>query len=147
MVMAVVAEQKPDVAAAKQTYEKILARYPEFSPAQKRLAILYASNPGDGQKALDAATKARQAFPDDAELAKAFGIIVYRQGDFARAASLLRESAGKLDRDSELMYYLGMAQFRLNKRAESKQTLQRALELGLKDELAADARKNLASLK
>ena len=147
MVMAVVAEQKPDVAAAKQTYEKILARYPEFSPAQKRLAILYASNPGDGQKALDAATKARKAFPDDAELAKAFGIIVYRQGDFARAASLLRESAGKLDRDSELMYYLGMAQFRLNKRAESKQTLQRALELGLKDELAADARKNLASLK
>jgi len=40
-----------------------------------------------------------------------------------------------------------MAQFQLNKRAEGKQTLQRALELGLKDELAAEARKNLAKLK
>jgi Tfp pilus assembly protein PilF len=147
MVTAVVAEQKPDVAAAKQTYEKILARYPDFSPAQKRLAILYASNPGDSQKALDAATKARQAFPDDAELAKAFGIIVYRQGDYARAASLLQESAGKRASDSELMYYLGMAQFQLNKRTESKQSLQRALELGLKDELASEARKNLAKIK
>jgi tetratricopeptide (TPR) repeat protein len=147
VVAAVVAEHKPDVAAAKQAYEKILARYPDFSPAQKRLAILYASNPGDSQKAFDAATKARQAFPDDAELTKAFGIIVYRQGDYARAASLLQESAGKRAGDGELTYYLGMAQLQLNKRAEGKQTLQRALELGLKDELAADARKNLAKLK
>ena len=147
MVAAVVAERKPDVVAAKQTYEKILAHYPGFSPAQKRLAILYASNPGDSQKALDAATKARQAFPDDAELTKAFGIIVYRQGDYARAASFLQESARKRDDDGELMYYLGMAQFQLNKRTESKQTLLRALELGLKDELAAEARKNLAKLK
>jgi hypothetical protein len=51
------------------------------------------------------------------------------------------------DSDGELMYYLGMAQFQLNKRTESKQTLQRALELGLKDELAVEARKNLAKLK
>jgi Tfp pilus assembly protein PilF len=147
MVTAAVAEQKPDVAAAKQTYERILTRYPGFSPAQKRLAILYSSNPADNQKALESATKARQAFPDDTELAKAFGIIEYRQGDYARAASLLQESAGKRASDSELMYYLGMAQLQLNKPAEGKQTLQRALELGLKDELAAEARKNLAKLK
>ena len=40
-----------------------------------------------------------------------------------------------------------MAQLQLNKRVEGKQTLQRALELGLKDELAAEARKSLAKLK
>jgi tetratricopeptide (TPR) repeat protein len=144
MVTAAVAEQKPDVAAAKQTYEKILARYPGFSPAQKRLAILYSSNPADNQKALDIATKARQAFPDDAELAKAFGIIEYRQGDYARAVSLLQESAGKRSEDAELMYYLGMARYRTNKRAESKQALQRALDLGLSGDPAAEARRTLA---
>ena len=147
MVTAAVAEQKPDVAGAKQTYEKILARYPGFSPAQKRLAILYSSNPADNQKALDIATKARQAFPDDAELAKAFGIIEYRQGDYARAASLLQESAGKRSDDAELMFYLGMARYRTNKRAESKQALQRALDLNLSADLAAQARKTLAELK
>jgi tetratricopeptide (TPR) repeat protein len=147
MVAAVVAEQKPDAAAAKQLYKRILTRYPDFPPAQKRLAILYASNPGDSKEALEAATKARQAFPDDAELARAFGIIVYRAGDYARAASLLEESAGKRDGDSELMFYLGMAQFQINKRTESKQALQRALELGLKVELAAEARGSLAKLK
>ena len=147
MALAAIDEQKRNVGTATETYEKALGHYPDFSPAQKRLAILYASNPGDSQKALAAATKARQAFPDDAEVAKAFGIIVYRRGEYARAASLLQESARKRDSDGELMYYLGMAQFQLNKRTESKQTLQRALELGLKDELAVEARKNLAKLK
>jgi Tfp pilus assembly protein PilF len=147
MALAAIDEQKRNVGTATETYEKALGHYPDFSPAQKRLAILYASNPGDSQKALDVATKARQAFPDDAEVAKAFGIIVYRRGEYARAASLLQESARKRDSDGELMYYLGMAQFQLNKRTESKQTLQRALELGLKDELAVEARKNLAKLK
>ena len=80
-------------------------------------------------------------------LAKAFGIIVYRQGDFARAASLLKESSRVSHPDAESLYYIGMAQSKLNQRAESKQTLQNALDLHLKENLAAEARQTLAGLK
>ena len=58
------------------------------------------------------------------------GIIVFRQGDYSRAVTLLQESARQKTGDAELMYYLGMAQYRLKNRAESK-TLQRALDLNL----------------
>jgi tetratricopeptide (TPR) repeat protein len=147
VVVAAISEQKSNVSVAKQTYEKVLSRYPDFAPAKKRLAILSAEDPGDGQKAYELATKAREAFPDDPELAKALGIVVYRQGDYARSARLLQESANKLNGDAKVFYYLGMAQYRLKQQTESKRSLQRALDLSLPGELANEARRTLAELK
>jgi tetratricopeptide (TPR) repeat protein len=145
--LASISEQKTDVRTARQTYEKVLGIYPDFTPAKRSLAILYAEDPSDEKKALGLALKAREAFPDDSEVAKALGILVFRQGDFARAANLLGESAGKRKEDAVLQYYLGMAQYRLKKRAESKEALQRALDLNLKADLATEARRTLAELK
>jgi tetratricopeptide (TPR) repeat protein len=147
MVMATISEQKSDFSQAKQTFEKVLSHYPDFSPAQKRLAILLAEDPGDGQKAYELATKAREAFPDDPELAKALGIIVYRQRDYARSARLLQESANKLNGDAKVFFYLGMDQYRLKQQIESKRSLQRALDLSLPGELANEARRTVAELK
>jgi predicted Zn-dependent protease len=75
------------------------------------------------------------------------GIILYRQKDYARAANILKDSSSQNPKDAELMYYLGMAQFSLNKKPESKQALQRALDLNLKPDLATEARKTLGVLK
>jgi Flp pilus assembly protein TadD len=147
MAMAAVSEQRSDAAAAKKIYEAVLSRYPDFSPAQRRFAILEAVNPTDQQKAYDLAVKARQSFPDDPQLAKAFGIIVYRKGDFARAENLLTECSRQNYDDAELMYYLGMAQHRLQQSAASKESLQRALALNLRSDLADKARQTLAELK
>jgi tetratricopeptide (TPR) repeat protein len=149
MVVATANEQSRlgGITAAKQTYEKVLSRFPDFAPAKKRLAILYAADAADNQKAYELAMKAREAFPNDPEVAKALGIIVYRQGDYSRSAQLLKESASKRNGDAQVMYYLGMAQYRLKKPAESKQSLQRALDLNLPGELVAEARRVLAELK
>jgi len=46
-----------------------------------------------------------------------------------------------------LMYYLGMAQYHLKNRAESKTSLQRALDLNLTGTQAVEARRILAELK
>jgi putative PEP-CTERM system TPR-repeat lipoprotein len=147
MAMAIINEQSTDVRAAEQNYEKILDHYPDFAPAERRLAVLYAETPGDAPKAFDLASKARDAYPDDKEVAKALGIIVYRKGDYGRAANLLQESASERNSDAELMYYLGMAQYQLKHATESKQALQLALDLKLNPDLAADARRILAELK
>lgn len=130
--------------SAQQAYDQILARWPDFSPAKRRLAVLYAAMPEPPKNALDVANKAREAFPGDAELTRATGLIAFRQGNFSRASSLLQESARTITNDAELMYYLGRAQFETKDAAAGKRALQRALDLGLKDDLAKEARRLLA---
>jgi Flp pilus assembly protein TadD len=103
--------------------------------------IIFAKHPENDKLALELATKAREALPNDAELAKAFGILLYRQGNHSRAAALLQESARSRMRDGELMYYLGMAQRKLNDEAASNRSLARALELGLPAELETSAKR------
>jgi tetratricopeptide (TPR) repeat protein len=144
MVVAVIDEQETNFVAANQAYEKILVCYPDFAPAQRELAVHYAEDSSNMGRAYALAIKARQSFPNDAELGKALGIIVFWQGDYARAASLLQESADERSMDAELFYYLGASQFHLKNHMESKGSLQRALSLNLSGKLAVDARQMLA---
>jgi tetratricopeptide (TPR) repeat protein len=147
MVRAAIAEQKPDLITAGQTYEGVLKHYPDFAPAQKQLAILYAKDPNNDAKAYPLAVKARDAFPGDPTVAKTLGLLVYRKGDYPRAANLLQESARQMNGDAELMYYLGMAQYHLKNRTESKTALQKALDLNLSGAPAVEAKRVLAELK
>lgn len=141
MVLGTIQEKRADFAAARKTYEKVLARYDNFAPAQRNLTIIYSGGVGTEPNAIELATRARQALPDDAELAKAFGILLFRQGNFSRAAAVLQESALKLTMDAEIMFYLGSAQASLKDSQASRRSLQRALDLGLNADLAAKAKK------
>jgi tetratricopeptide (TPR) repeat protein len=147
MVMGAIEDQTPDIHAAERVYEKALSLYPDFAPAKRRLAILYAADqPADDQKALQLAMQAREAFAEDPDVAKALGILAYRQGDYARSSRLLQESAGKLSGDPKVFYYLGMDQYQLKQQADSKRSLQHALDLSLRGELANEARRTLAEV-
>ncbi len=147
MVMAAINEQKSDIKAARQIYEKVLGRYPDFALAMKRLAILGAEDPGDNSRILDMAIKARQTFPDDMELGRALGIINCKRGNYRTAADLLKQSVSQYPNDAKAAFYMGMCQYSLKKPDESKQLLQRALTLNLPDELASEARRVLQTLK
>jgi uncharacterized protein HemY len=92
------------------------------------------------------ALKARESFPDDPNLTKALGILAFRREDYSRSVQLLKESSQKLNNDAETLFYLGMAQYRLKRLEESKQTLQKALALNLSPQLAEQARRVLAEL-
>jgi tetratricopeptide (TPR) repeat protein len=144
MAKAAALEQQPDLPAARDAYEKALAQFPEFTPAKRRLAILYARGTGNDPKAADMANQARAAFPNDPEIAKALGIITYRQGAYPRALNLLQESARQRTSDAEVQFYLGMTQHQLKNLTASAQALQRALELGLRGEQETEARRILA---
>ena len=145
MVSGTISEQQHEAGAARQAYEKALARFPDFSPAKLRLAVLSAAQENFVQKDYDWALQARVVYPRNSELAKALGILTYRKGDYPRAASLLKESSATRDIDPELCYYLGLAQHHLKDPA-AKSTLQRALDLNLRPDLAAAARKLLAEI-
>lgn len=147
MAAGVIDEHNANVSAAEIAYEKVLSRFPDFSPAQRELAILYAKDPTKLAQAADLASKARAIYPDDPALAKASGIIIFQQGDFSRAASQLKNAAGVLPDDPEVFYYLGAAQFKLKDNTHSKASLQNALALKLSGPAADDVRQMLAQLK
>ena len=95
MVQAKIKEIAGDTDAAAAACEKILARFSEFAPAQRELAILYPRNSQKISQAYSLAMKARDNFSNDPALAKAVGMIVFQQGDFGRATSLLRACAAQ----------------------------------------------------
>jgi len=143
MVMALAAEKNGQLQPARQAYERALGVYPDFTPAKKRLACLYAD--GEDPKAYDMAVAAREAFPDDVEVARALGIAFYRRGDYTSASRLLTETVRNGGEDARTQYYLGMSNFQL-KNKQGKQNLQRALSLNLEPKLAEDAKRVLSQL-
>jgi tetratricopeptide (TPR) repeat protein len=147
MVLGVIHEHDADATVAAAAYEKILARYPDFAPAQRQLAILYARDPAKTDRAAALAAKARAAFPNDGALTKATGIIAFQQGDFSKAAGILKANAAVNRDDAELFYYLGTAQFKLRQTLAGKASLQQALALKLAGPQADAAKQMLGQLK
>jgi Flp pilus assembly protein TadD len=145
VVKAMIAEDQTNWAAAERTGEQILRRYPEFTPAQRLLALAYARDPGNDTKALTLAARAHRAFPQDAEVTKLLGILTYRQGNYSGAIAYLQDSARRLPHDAELLYYQGMAKYRLKEFKESKASLQQALLLNLSGVQANEVRQLLAA--
>ena len=147
MALAKIKELAGDAPAAAAACEKILARAADFTPAQRELAILYSRDRAKAAQAYTLAVKAREAYPADPALAKTIGVIVFQQGDFTRATSLLKDCAAKQPTDPEIFYYLGAAQAKLNQKLSAKASLEQALTLKLASPLADSARQLLAGLK
>lgn len=149
LVSSVISAAQGDKTNAVATAEKILARYPEFVPAQRQLVLLYASDPDKAKtdRIYSFASKARGVYLDDPALTKAFGIILLQRSEYGRAASQLKSIADTMTNDPEWFYYLGTAQYRLNKRTESKANLQQALDLNLTGDPADAAKQMLDDLK
>ena len=113
-------------------------------PATRQLALLYGRLSTDSPKAFELVSKARQAYPDDPDIAKTLGILNYRRAYYAPSLELLKEAAAKRKNDPELLYYLGETYHQLKQYAECKGALDRALTLNLSPGLADDAKHALA---
>jgi len=142
-----VAEIQGQYANARTAYERLLGRFPGFTPATRQLAVLYAERLNDDAKALELGAKARQVYPKDDTLVAALGKAVARRGDFGYAVQLLTEAARSRPKDASVFYYLGMAQEGLKKNAEATALYEKALGLDPKAPFAEDAKKRLEKLK
>jgi tetratricopeptide (TPR) repeat protein len=148
MVSAMDQESRGNYQQAGACYDKALARFPLFAPATRDLAILCFERLGDDTKAYELATKARQTYHGDVAIARTLGLLAYRKQDYQQAVQLLKEAQQKQADDTEVLCCLGLAQYRLGARAESKGTLQRALaSKTIQPKMADEARRVLAELK
>jgi tetratricopeptide (TPR) repeat protein len=126
-------------------YQKAIEVDPYFTPAIRELAIIYSQRPGEESKAYDLATKAREAYPKDAELAKTLGILDLQRGFYPQSVELLNQAATTRKDDADVQFYLGRAYQELKKWNECKASLERAIALQLPRQLAGDAGSRLAN--
>jgi len=146
MAQAALDAQHGQIKAATQMYDDILRRLPDFAPAQKRLAALYAQDPSTVVAAYDLATKARKTFPDDPELAELLGRLSYEKREYPRAIQLLQESGRKKSLGADSLFYLGMSQLQARQKTEARGVLNQALTDGLQEPFATEAKRALADM-
>ena len=146
MAQAGILLERGESAPAAKIYTDVLGRFPDFAPAQKRLASLYLETSDKRDQAYDLAVKARRTLPDDPELAELLAELSYQRKEFAYAVQLLRQSAKKRPLDAKHLYYLGMSHLKAKDKVQSREALDQALAAGLPDPLASEARSALAEL-
>ena len=146
MAQAALDAQRGQAKSATEIYSDVLRRWPDFAPAQKCLARIYAQDPSTVAAAYDLATKARKASPDDPQLSELLGRLSYEKKEYPRAIQLLQESARKQPLDADSLFYLGMSQLQASQKAEARGALNRALAGGLHEPLASEAKRALADL-
>jgi uncharacterized protein HemY len=146
MAQAALDLQRGQIKPATEIYTDILQRSPDFAPAQKHLATLYAQQPSTTAAAYDLATKARKTLPDDAQLTELLGRLSYEKKDYQRAIQLLKESASKGTLSANSLFYLGMSQLQTKQKDQARDVLNQALVDGLQEPLASEARQVLAGL-
>lgn len=129
MRIALLNERLKNYPAARDAYEKILKLKPEFVPALNNLAYLLAEKLNDLDRGQTLAQKARELAPLDPNIADTLGWIVYKQGQYQRAKTLLRESAAKLSNDPVAQAHLGLALYMMGETEPARNALQRALQL------------------
>src|SRR5438874_1958463 len=140
MAKAAIRLQKGDTAEASAIYNSILQKWPDFAPAQKRLASIYANEPANANKAYELANKARRGLVDDPGLARTLGVLSFQRKEYARAVEFFQESEAKKPLEGKSLFMLGMAHLQLGHKAEAKRILDRALAAGIPDDLTKQAK-------
>ncbi len=139
LLLASTYEKTGDIDKARNTYESILSINPEHAPSLNNLAYILSEQNIDLARAFELAKRAREEMPSDPSIADTLGWIAYKQGEYEWAASLLQESARKI-LHPDVHYHLAMALQRTGNHSEAKISLQKAIELGLSSEKAAEAK-------
>src|SRR5437764_1970045 len=146
MAKASIRLQAGDTAEASGIYNSILQKWPDFAPAQKRLASIYVNQPANAGKAYELASKARRTLVNDPDLAKTLGTLSFQRKEYARAVQSLQESDAKKPLGGESLFMLGMAHLKLGHKADARKVLDRAVAEGIPDDLAKQAKDAMVEL-
>ncbi len=146
MLLAAIREKQKDYTAARVTYQKLLAMYPDFVPALNNLAYLDLEYLNQLDEGADLAQKARGLAPADPTIADTAGWALYKKGDYDQAVSLLRESAEKMSDNSEVRFHLGMTQYMMGNTDAARIAFQQVVAAPGDAPVKAAAAKRLALL-
>jgi tetratricopeptide (TPR) repeat protein len=147
MHMAGVHEQKGDKDRARLMYAQVVAQYPEFSPAYRRLALIFMGQKTISDPDFKLLVRARELLPDDPDVGRSLGEAAYLKGQYEWASRLLLESSVNFPDRADIYYYLGMSYHQIKNMTAARKALSKALELDSQSGLAPRARELLETMK
>ncbi len=127
MMAAQIHLNRGDLAKAAAAYEHVLAANPRFSPAANNLAWVLAQNANTKERALQLAQVAKEGAPDDPYVSDTLGWILHQRGVHERAWTLLKDSAAKVPRNSEIQYHAGVVALKIGQTDVAREHFQRVL--------------------
>jgi tetratricopeptide (TPR) repeat protein len=139
-------QQAKQMDEARDAYEKLIAFQPDCAPALNNLAYLYAEHYGDLTNAAKMAERARKAHPNDPYVADTLAWILYKQGQYPRALSLIQEGLEKEPNNAEVQMHLGMTYYMMEEEDLARVHLQQALSTDADYSGKDEARQCLALL-
>ena len=131
---------------ARRWYEATVAEVPVAPIASNNLAFIYAEQGTNLDVALQLASAAKKALPDNPEITDTLGWVHYKKGLWPVAAGYLEESAKHRPNNADILYHLGMTYAKLGDKAKSRDALERALKLNPQLSGAAEARQTLTAV-
>ena len=99
------------------------------------------------ERAFELAEIARAEAPDNPDIADTLGWILYKSGNYERAAGLIKEAAVARPDIADILYHLGFALYRQQEIQECAEAFNKAIELDPDSPLAEEAGAILLELK
>jgi tetratricopeptide (TPR) repeat protein len=131
---------------AKKAYEGTIADFQVAPIAANNLAFLYADDGTNLDTALQLASTAKKQLPESPEVDDTLGWIYYKKNLASLAIPPLEESLKKKPNDPDVLYHLGMTYAKVGDKAKSRDALERALKLNLRQADVASARQTLGTV-
>jgi tetratricopeptide (TPR) repeat protein len=132
-----------NAAAARKTFEEVLAIDSRAAVAANNLAWMYAEEGGDLDVALKLAQTAASTVPDVPELMDTLGWVYYKRDRAELAVPLFQRSVEKAPSNASYHYHLGLAFLKTGEISKAQASLQRALDSNPSQATAAEIRRAL----
>jgi len=128
MMIGMLYDRKQQQKKANEYYQKVLDINKTHVLAANNLAYNYSQYGGNVDVALGIAQKAREANPNDPNLADTLGWIYYKKSSYLAAIGLLKESNEKFNGSNpEVLYHLGMAHLKNGDKSLAVENLKKAV--------------------
>jgi len=132
---------------ARTCFEKMTKLSPNFAPAYNNMAYIDLTTPGNLDKAVENARKARLIAPDDPSICDTYGWILWLRSDYHQALPLLREAVSHLPGVASVQYHLAMAYYMMHQTPEAIAAFETALTISCAFPERDQAARHLAVLR
>lgn len=126
---------------------RAIALKPDFAEALNSLGYLFAERNSNLDEALDLVRKALNLEPGAGHMMDSLGWIYFKKGEYAMAAAMLEEAAGKTGNDPVVLDHLGDAYLKLDRLPEALEQYRRALGQADSEDLAKSLKEKIELLK
>ena len=122
------AERHGNPQAALKYYQQVIKHHPKHPSALNNAAWLLMQS--RDPKAVDLATRAYQAAPDNLNISDTYGMVLIHMGEPDKGLEILQKTASKAPHKPEFSYHVALGLYQVGRHQDAMKRLQRLLSKG-----------------